>query len=177
LPQLCLNFKSNKTEANKKPKFAKIVSKSTIKTKLSKVMLAQDQQSLLPNPQTAEYPQQTLLEYQCELLAAEGGAKNSLEVMEILGVTELHQLDALREQGRLLGVWWQGQYSYPAWQFIDGGKILAGLPQVLRQLGTFSAWDKLSYLLSPNYYLDNQSTPLAELRRGNIEDVVLAATE
>ena len=137
-------------------------------------MLAQDKPSNSPNKGSKE---QTLTEFQWELLIAEGGYVHASTVMKTLGVTNLHNLDSLREQGRLLGVWWKDEYLYPAWQFTDEGKTLAGLPQVLRQLGTFSAWGKLSYLLSPNYYLDNQNTPLEELRRGNIEDVILAATE
>jgi hypothetical protein len=115
--------------------------------------------------------------FQQKLLNAEGGFWNAAMVMNVLHCIDSRFLDTMREQGKILGVWWNDQYVYPSWQFVAEGKILAGLPQLLRQLGTFSAWDKLSYILSPNHCLNNQNTPLEELRRGNIEDVILAATE
>ena len=138
-----------------------------------KIMLAEDKQS--PKAGDKEL-KQTLQEFQWKLLTAEGGCWEAAQVMEFFAVTGFQHLDAMREQGNLLGVWWEDRYLYPAWQFIEGGKVLTGLPQVLRKLYPFSAWEKLSYILSPNYYLDNQNSPLEELRRGNIEDVILAAT-
>ncbi len=140
-------------------------------------MLAEDRQkSRLPNT-SSNRPQQTLQEFQWELITAEGGCWEADRVMQYFGVTGFQHLDAMREQGRLLGVWWEDRYLYPAWQFTENRKVLAGLPEVLRCLNPFSSWDKLSYLLSPNYSLDDQNSPLSELRRGNIEDVVIAATE
>jgi hypothetical protein len=119
----------------------------------------------------------TPTQIQWELLNAEGGYWSAEQVMEFLGIAASQSLDEMREQGRLLGVWWEDRYLYPAWQFAESGKLLNGLPQVLRTLSPFSAWEKLSYILSPNCYLDNQSSPLVELQRGNMEDVILAATE
>jgi hypothetical protein len=119
----------------------------------------------------------TLEQIQWELLNAEGGYWSAEQAIEFFGLTGSQRLDEMREQGRLLGVWWEDRYLYPAWQFAESGKLLNGLPQVLRTLSPFSAWEKLSYLLSPNCYLDNQNSALVELRRGNMEDVILAATE
>jgi hypothetical protein len=122
-------------------------------------------------------PSRTLEQIQWELLNAEGGYWSAEQAIEFFGLTGSQRLDEMREQGRLLGVWWEDRYLYPAWQFAESGKLLNGLPQVLRTLSPFSAWEKLSYILSPNCYLDNQNSPLVELRRGNMEDVILAATE
>jgi hypothetical protein len=117
----------------------------------------------------------TSTQIQWELLNAEGGYWSAEQAIEFFGLTGSQRLDEMREQGRLLGVWWEDRYLYPAWQFAESGKLLNGLPQILRTLSPFSAWEKLSYILSPNCYLDNQNSPLVELRRGNIEDVILAA--
>ena len=119
----------------------------------------------------------TSKQVQWELLNAEGGFWDADRVMEFFGVISTQSLDEMRERSKILGVWWEDRYLYPAWQFAGAGKLLNGLPQVLRTLATFSAWEKLSYMLSPNCYLDNQNSPLVELRRGNMEDVILAATE
>jgi hypothetical protein len=119
----------------------------------------------------------SLEQIQWELLNAEGGYWEADRAIEFFGLTGCQRLDEMREQSRLLGVWWEDRYLYPAWQFAESGKLINGLPQVLRTLSPFSAWEKLSYILSPNCYLDNQNSPLVELRRGNMEDVILAATE
>jgi hypothetical protein len=119
----------------------------------------------------------TSTQIQWELLNAEGGYWSAEQVLEFLGISACQRLDEMREQSRLLGVWWEDRYVYPAWQFAESGKLLNGLPQVLRTLSSFSAWEKLSYILSSNCYLDNQNSPLVELQRGNMEDVILAATE
>lgn len=142
-------------------------------------MLAQDKQQIDQSDEKASNnkPKQTLQQLQQKFITAEGGCWDADRVMQFFGVTGLQHLDAMREQGNLLGVWWENSYLYPAWQFTENGKVLSGLPQVLRKLYPFSAWEKLSYVLSPNYYLDNQNSPLEELRRGNIEDVILAASE
>jgi hypothetical protein len=120
-------------------------------------------------------PLTNLVQIQQELLNTEGGCWSTEQVTEFFGFANCQRLDEMRECGKLLGVWWEDRYLYPAWQFAESGKLIMGLPQVLRTLSPFSAWEKLSYILSPNCYLDNQNSPLVELRRGNIEDVILAA--
>jgi hypothetical protein len=115
-------------------------------------------------------------EIQEKLIQLEGGTWKTDQVMEFLGVDRAQKLDELREQGRILGVWWNDEYIYPAWQFGESGKILPGLQSVITKLETYSSWEKLAFMLSQNIRLKNKSTPLKELRQGNIEAVVLAAT-
>lgn len=115
-------------------------------------------------------------EIQEKLIQLEGGTWKTDRVMEFLDVDRAQRLDELREQGRILGVSWNDEYLYPAWQFGESGKILPGLQSVITKLDTYSSWEKLAFMLSRNIRLKNQSTPLKELRQGNIEAVVLAAT-
>jgi hypothetical protein len=118
-----------------------------------------------------------ILDLQWELLSSEGGSWDAEKVMQTLAVESLQSLDDLRERGDVIGLWWQERYLYPAWQFIEGGQILAGLPQVLRKLTIYSDWEKLFFLLSPNLRLDDEKMPLEELKSGNIESVMLAVSE
>jgi hypothetical protein len=115
-------------------------------------------------------------EIQEKLIQLEGGSWKTDRVMEFLDIDRAQRLDELREQGRILGVSWNDEYLYPAWQFGESGKILPGLQSVITKLDTYSSWEKLAFMLSRNIRLKNQSTPLNELRQGNIEAVVLAAT-
>jgi hypothetical protein len=137
---------------------------------ISKDLTSSNATNNIKNPRTPT-------QIQWELLNAEGGYWSAEQVMKFFGIAACQRLDEMREQGSLLGVWWEDRYLYPAWQFAESGKLIKGLSQVLRTLSSFSAWEKLSYILSPNCYLDNQNSPLVELRRGNMEDVILAATE
>lgn len=118
-----------------------------------------------------------ILDLQWELLISEGGYWDAEKVVQMLGVESLQSLDKLREECEIIGLWWQDQYLYPAWQFIEGGQILAGLPQILKHLNsTYTDWEKLFVLLSPNLRLDDEKMPLDELRSGNIDAVMLATT-
>jgi hypothetical protein len=116
-----------------------------------------------------------ILDLQWELLISEGGYWDETKVVQMLGVESIESLDELREECEIIGLWWQEQYLYPAWQFIEGNRILSGLPQVLKHLNnTYSDWEKLFFLLSPNLRLDDEKMPLDELRSGNIDAVILA---
>jgi hypothetical protein len=118
-----------------------------------------------------------ILDLQWELLVSEGGYGDAEKVVQIMGVESVQSLDKLREECEIIGLWWQDQYFYPAWQFIAGGQILPGLPQILKQLNdTHSDWEKLFFLLSPNPRLDDQKMPLDELRSGSLDAVILATT-
>jgi hypothetical protein len=118
-----------------------------------------------------------ILDLQWELLISEGGYWDAEKVIATIGVDSLQSLDDLREECEIIGLWWQDRYLYPAWQFIENGQILSGLPQILKHLNdTYSDWEKLFFLLSPNLHLEEESTPLSQLRSGNIESVILAAT-
>jgi hypothetical protein len=118
-----------------------------------------------------------ILDLQWELLISEGGYWEAEKVVQVLGVESIESLDELREECEIIGLWWQEQYLYPAWQFSEGSQILVGLPQVLKHLkNTYSDWEKLFFLLSPNLRLDDEKMPLDELRSGNIDAVILATT-
>jgi hypothetical protein len=118
-----------------------------------------------------------ILDLQWELLMSEGGYWDAEKVVQMLGLESIESFDKLREECEIIGLWWQEQYLYPAWQFIEGGQILAGLPQILKHLNnTHSDWEKLFFLLSPNLRLDDEKMPLDELRTGNIDAVILATT-
>jgi hypothetical protein len=114
------------------------------------------------------------LDLQWELLISEGGYIDADRTMQILGVDNLAALDELRSQQAIVGLWWQDRYLYPAWQFLADGQILTGLPQVLNALGSYSDWEKLQFLLSPNSRLTDENMPLQELKSGNIENIMKA---
>ena len=118
-----------------------------------------------------------ILDLQWELLVSEGGYWDAEKVVQIMGVESVQSLDELRGECEIIGLWWQDRYLYPAWQFIAGGQILPGLPQILKHLNhTYSDWEKLFFLLSPNPRLDDETMPLDKLRCGNIDAVILATT-
>jgi hypothetical protein len=118
-----------------------------------------------------------ILDLQWELLVSEGGYWDAEKVVQIIGLESVQSLDKLREECEIIGLWWQDRYLYPVWQFTDAGQILPGLPQILKHLNhTYSDWEKLFCLLSPNPRLDEQKMPLDELRSGNLDAVILATT-
>jgi hypothetical protein len=107
-----------------------------------------------------------------ELLISEGGYIEADRAMEILGVDNIASLSTMRSQQQIIGLLWQDRYLYPAWQFLENGEILSGLPEVLTALTSYSDWEKLQFLLSPNSLLTEDRLPLDELRSGNIEAVI-----
>ena len=143
-------------------------------------MLSQDENFNLPDRKDRQKmvgSNLNVLDLQWELLISEGGYWDANKVIEVLGVDGLEFLDDLRDRQEIIGLWWQSQYLYPVCQFVEDGKILAGLPQVLKHLNnTYSDWEKLFFLLSPNLKLKEESTPLDMLRSGDIESVIFAAT-
>jgi hypothetical protein len=118
-----------------------------------------------------------LLDLHWELLISEGGYVDADRTMQILGVDSFTALDELRSQQKIIGLWWQDRYLYPAWQFLEDGHILIGLPQVLSALTNYSDWEKLQFLLSPNSRLAEDKLPLDELRSGNLESVMLTIAD
>jgi hypothetical protein len=52
--------------------------------------------------------------------------------------------------------------------------MLSGFEETLMALGTSNPWACAAFFLAKNLYLDSAS-PLAELRRGHIADVMRAA--
>ena len=117
------------------------------------------------------------LDLQWELLISEGGYLEVDRTLQILGIDSLAALDELRSQQAIIGLWWQDRYLYPAWQFLPNGQILTGLPQVLSALTSYSDWEKLQFLLSPNARLAEDKLPLDELRSGNLEIVMITIAD
>jgi hypothetical protein len=109
------------------------------------------------------------------LLRAEGGCLNVEAVARQLRMSR-QGVDRRRKTGRLLAIeLGRRGYAYPAWQFTERG-LLPGLEEVLAQLTkqAIPAWDVLAFFLNRSHLLDD-SSPLSELRKGNIEGVLRAA--
>jgi hypothetical protein len=107
------------------------------------------------------------------LLAAEGGTLASSAAADVLGISR-QAVDLRRKRGKLIGLMLgRHAYGYPAWQFGSKG-VLPGLEEVLAELESFDPWMQVTFMLGANDLLGGQ-TPLAELRRGNLDEVRGAA--
>jgi hypothetical protein len=107
------------------------------------------------------------------LLTAEGGTLSAPEVGQVLGISR-QAVDLRRKRGKLVGlILGRHSYAYPAWQFGPEG-VLPGLVEVLAELERFDPWMQVMFMLGANDLLEGQ-TPLAELRRGNMDEVRGAA--
>jgi hypothetical protein len=134
--------------------------------------------SLLEAFQATGEPYQEALrrgrEVRKELLAAEGGVLSGAQVADLLNLTR-QAVDKRRRAGRLLGLsTGRRGLVYPAWQFTEGG-VLPGWEEVLGDLLDHDPWMQLVFMLTPDMWLDEE-TPLAELRRGQIDRVRRAAS-
>jgi hypothetical protein len=108
------------------------------------------------------------------LLTAEGGVISVMQVAKRLHMTR-QAVDERRKKGRLIGLnTGRRGYAYPVWQFDDEG-TLPGLEQVLRALTRVEPWSLVAFMLNRNSRLADE-TPLTELRRGRIDEVVEAAS-
>jgi hypothetical protein len=95
------------------------------------------------------------------------------EVAKLLGLSR-QAVDKRRRAGRLLGLSiGRRGFLYPTWQFTESG-VLPGLEEVLEDLSDHDSWMQLVFMLTPDAWLDEE-TPLAELRRGNLDRVRIAA--
>ncbi len=108
------------------------------------------------------------------LLTTEGGVGTAEEFGRLLGLTR-QAIDNRRKGGRLLALE-SGKrgYLYPVWQ-VEDGRVLPGLEEVLRELRDFDPWMQAAFFLNPNAFLRDES-PLSELRRGNVDGVLAAAS-
>jgi hypothetical protein len=113
-----------------------------------------------------------------QLITSAGGCYNSSEAAKLLGVSET-QLDALRTNGKIIGLPVDSQYLYPKWQitkrFLFFHQILPHLEAVLERLGDHSPWTKAAFMLD-RQIRPEFPTPLAGLQMGKV-DLVLAAAE
>ena len=108
-----------------------------------------------------------------ELLEAEGGALSVEQVAQLLGITR-QAVDKRRRAGKLLALdTGRHGYAYPAWQLTSEG-TLPGPEDVLADLGVESPWMRAGFFLGGNVRLGGE-TPLAELRRGHVDQVRRAA--
>lgn len=114
------------------------------------------------------------LRHQQLLLEKAGGALSADQVAALLKISR-QAVDKRRKAGRLIGLsTGRHGYLYPACQFTPEGGTVAGLEEVLADLREFSPWMQLAYLMNANTSLD-ESTPLEEMRKGNIDKVRRAA--
>jgi len=99
------------------------------------------------------------------------------EVARRLGVTRQTPHDRARA-GTLLAVMDRGMLRFPAWQFDPAGPdgVLAGLPEVIKALGTMPSLSKIGWMTAPKALLP--AAPVEMLRHGSPHErreVVLAA--
>ena len=103
------------------------------------------------------------------MLEAEGGVVSGRELAHALGITR-QAVDKRRLAGKLIGIdLGKRGYAYPVWQL-----GLNGLEAVLAELAAVDPWTQALFMLSTNPWL-NGETPLATLRRGELDDVLNAA--
>jgi hypothetical protein len=108
------------------------------------------------------------------LLNQEGGTCSAEELGQLLGQITRQAVDNRRKSGKLLALdLGKHGYGYPAWQ-VHRGRVLPGLDRVIAELDECDPWTQVGFMLSPNSWL-NGETPLAELRRGEVDRVVATA--
>lgn len=113
------------------------------------------------------------LEARSRLLEAEGGTISVDDVARILGISR-QAVDKRRRTGKLIGLdTGRRGYLYPSWQFGRDG-LLDGLEKVLDSLLVQDPWTRVAFFVSGSKYLGGES-PLAELKRGHLEEVLRAA--
>jgi hypothetical protein len=103
------------------------------------------------------------------LLEEEGGVVSGRELAQAIGITR-QAVDKRRLAGKLIGIdLGKRGYAYPVWQI-----GLDGMDAVLAELDEVDAWTQALFMLSANNWL-NGETPLAMLRRGELDEVLNAA--
>lgn len=118
------------------------------------------------------------MESRQRLKEAEGGSLSSDEAARLLGISKTAVLKRL-EAGKLLA-WREERLKaarFPSWQFNESGELLAGLVSTLACLNenrTLDAWARILFFLQNRADLDGRR-PLDQLRRGEVEVVLLAA--
>lgn len=108
------------------------------------------------------------------LLNEAGGVCSAEELGQLLGQLSRQAIDKRRKSGKLLALdLGRHGYGYPVWQVHKRG-VLPGLDRVIAELQACDPWTQVGFILSPNSWLDGK-TPLAELRRGEVDRVVATA--
>lgn len=109
------------------------------------------------------------VEHRQTLLNLAGGVISADAAGQILGITR-QAVDKRRRAGSLLAVREGSDWRYPACQFADG-EVVAGIPDVVRGLGSSSPWVVLDFLLTPDTVLAGR-TPLEALKAGDRDPVL-----
>lgn len=113
------------------------------------------------------------IEARDQLLTAQGGSWPVERVAKYLGLTR-QAVDKRRKANKLIGLAvGRHGYRYPSWQFSRNGTV-PGLEDVLGALHRHDPWSQVIFMLSPNDRLEGL-TPLEALRKGQTEDVKIAA--
>jgi hypothetical protein len=108
------------------------------------------------------------------LLDEEGGVVAAEKLGTLLGGITRQGIDRRRKHGKLLALdLGRHGYAYPLWQ-VHEGRVLPGLDRVLAELDEFDPWMQAGFMLNPNTWLGGE-TPLAALRRGQLDRVLTAA--
>lgn len=114
------------------------------------------------------------IEARDQLLTAQGGSWPVERVAKYLGLTR-QAVDKRRRANKLIGLAvGRHGYLYPSWQFSRNGTV-PRLEDVLGALHRHDPWSQVIFMLSPNDRLDGV-TPLEALRKGQTEDVKIAAS-
>jgi len=109
-----------------------------------------------------------------DLLQESGPPLTAGQAASLLHITR-QAVDKRRQAKQLLALTTGRRgYLYPSWQF-DGEGVLAGFPRALQAIDTEDPWGQASFFLDGNIYLGGAS-PLAELRLGNVDAVLRAAS-
>lgn len=113
------------------------------------------------------------LRAQHRLVNVEGGVCSAKQLGALLQLSR-QAVDKRRKAGKLIALdLGRHGYGYPVWQ-IDHGSVLPGLDRVIAELGECDSWTQMAFMLSPNPWL-GEETPLAELRRGEVDRVLATA--
>ena len=113
------------------------------------------------------------LRVQHRLLNAEGGVCSAQELGGLLGLTR-QAIDKRRKSGKLIALdLGRHGFRYPVWQ-VHQGAVLPGLDRVIAELSECDPWTQVAFMLTPNSWL-GEETPLAALRRGEVDRVMATA--
>lgn len=107
-----------------------------------------------------------------DMLKAEGGALSAQQLAEHLGITP-QGLGRKRERNQVFWLDVGDGYVYPAFQIGKNG-LLPGIREVLGAFTVDDPWMRVNFMLTGDQRLGNKR-PIDELRKGKIDDVVMAA--
>lgn len=108
-------------------------------------------------------------------LRQSGGAYDIDKVRDLLGNASYQTISSLVRHKNLFTVPDEnGKAVFPAVQFAEDGQPLAGLKDVVETLPTENGLAILNFLVNAHNDLDG-ATPIDKLRRGEADEVVIAA--